>query len=274
MKARIPHLRLALLALTAVLLAGCYAVPVTGRRAMNLVDDKEVTKMSIMMFDDMKRQYRVSRDRAMNDQLQRVGARISQAAFWDMPDADWEFVVFDVPQINAFAMAGGKVGVFSGLFKIAQNDDQLASVIAHEIAHVTAKHVHEKLSQALAVNTVGAVGVIGGIAAGAPILTVDLLSQAYGLSTAVGGLAFDRRKEKEADYIGLMYMARAGYDPQEAIKVLEALEHESASGPMPPAFLSTHPTHPERIIQLMNAMPKAMEERAKSGVQTTPIVVR
>ena len=186
------------LTLTLLLLAGCYEVPVTGRRAMNLVDDKEVTKMSISMFDDMKRRYRVSRDRDRIEQLQRVGNRLAKVVFWDMPDADWEFVVFEVQQINAFAMAGGKVGVFTGLFKIAKNDDQLASVIAHEIAHVTAKHVHEKLSRELAVSTVGAVGSLGGLAGGASGLTVNALSQVYGLTTGISGFAFDREKEKEA----------------------------------------------------------------------------
>lgn len=254
------------------LLGGCYQVPVTGRRSMNLVDDKEVTKMSIAMFDDMKRRHRPSRDKARIDQLQRVGDRISKVVFWDMPDADWEFVVFDAPQINAFAMAGGKVGVFTGLFKIAKTDDQLASVIAHEIAHVTAKHVHEKLSRELAVQTVGTVGVIGGMAAGTPGL--DILSGIYGLGTGLTGFAFDRAKEKEADFVGLMYMARAGYDPQEAIKVMEALELESASEPMPPALLSTHPSHPERIIALMNAMPKALAEREKSSFKSGPIIVK
>lgn len=265
--------RLLAACVAALVLASCYQVPVTGRSAMNLVDDKEVTKMSIAMFDDMKRQYRVSKDRAKNEQLQRVGNRIAKVVFWDMPDADWEFVVFDNNQINAFAMAGGKVGVFSGLFKIAKTDDQLASVIAHEIAHVTAKHVHEKLSQAMAVNTVGTVGMIGAGVSGVPVLTTSALSTAYGLGTTVGGLAFDRKKEKEADYIGLMYMARAGYDPQEAIRVIEALEMESSSA-APPAFLSTHPSHPERIIQLMDAMPKALEERAKSTMKTGPIIIR
>lgn len=255
---------LVLAAAATLLAAGCYQVPVTGRRAMHLVDDKEVTKMSISMFDEMKKQYRVSRDKERNEQLQRVGERISKVVFWDMPDADWEFVVFDVPQINAFAMAGGKVGVFTGLFKVAKTDDQLASVIAHEIAHVTAKHVHEKLSRDMAVQTVGVVGAVGGIAGGASGLTIDALSQVYGLTTGISGFAFDRAKEKEADYVGLMYMARAGYDPQAAITVLEALEAESANDPVGPAFLSTHPTHPERILRLMDAMPKALAEREKS----------
>ncbi len=256
-------------------LAGCYQVPVTGRRAVDLVDDKDVTKMSIAMFDDMKRRYRISRDKDRIAQLQRIGDRLSKVVFWDMPDADWEFVVFDVPQINAFAMAGGKVGVFSGLFKIAKTDDQVASVIAHEIAHVTAKHVHEKLSQEMAVNTVGTVGMVGMGVSGAPSITMAALGQAYGLSTGVGAMAFDRAKEKEADYIGLMYLARAGYDPQAAVTVLEGLENESANDPVQPAFLSTHPTHPERILQIMDAMPKALKEREQSGkVQASSVIVK
>lgn len=254
-------------ALFSLLVAGCYTNPVTGRHAMNLVDDKEVTKMSIGMFDDMKRHYKLSHDKERIAQLQRIGDRISKVVFWDMPDADWEFVVFDVPQINAFAMAGGKVGVFTGLYKIAKTDDQVASVIAHEIAHVTSKHVHEKLSRDMAVTTVGAVGMIGGLAAGAGGLTVDALSSVYGLTTGIGGFAFDRAKEKEADLVGLIYMARAGYDPQEAVQVLENLEAESANDPVQPALLSTHPSHPERIVALMDAMPRALAEREKSKAQ-------
>ncbi len=264
-----------LVILVTQLIAGCYQVPVTGRSAMNLVDDKEVTKMSITMFDDMKRRHRVSPEKDRIAQLNRIGERISKVVFWDMPDADWEFVVFDEPKtINAFAMAGGKVGVFSGLYKVAKTDDQVAAVIAHEIAHVTAKHVHEKLSRDLAVGTVGTVGMIGGMVAGAPGLTVDALSQVYGLTTGISGFAFDRAKEKEADYIGLMYMARAGYDPNAAISVMEALELETAKDPVQPGFLSTHPSHPERIIQLMDAMPKALTEREKSSVRTGPIILK
>ena len=105
-------------------------------------------------------------------------------------------------------------------------------------------------------------------------MTVDALSQAYGLTTGVGALAFDRKKEKEADYIGLMYMARAGYDPQEAIKVLEALEQEEAGAPVQPAFLSTHPSNPERIVQLLDALPKAQQEREKSSVVIRPVIIK
>ena len=270
---KVPH-RFLIASLATAFAAGCYEVPVTGRRAMNLVNDQEVTKMSIAMFDDMKRRHRVSRDKDRIEQLQRIGSRISKVVFWDMPDADWEFVVFDNPQINAFAMAGGKVGVFTGLFKIAKTDDQVASVIAHEIAHVTAKHVHEKLSRDMAVTTVGTVGMIGGGIATGGSLAVDALGAVYGITTGISGFAFDRAKEKEADYVGLMYMARAGYDPQQAITVLEALEQESANDPIQHSFISTHPSHPERIIELMNAMPKAIAEREKSTMHTGPVLVK
>jgi predicted Zn-dependent protease len=115
---------------------------------------------------------------------------------------------------------------------------------------------------------------IGGMAGGVSGLTVSALSEVYGLTTGIGGFAFDRAKEKEADYVGLMYMARAGYDPQAAVRVLEALEAESANDPVQPAILSTHPTHPERIVQHRDAMPKALAESQKSSVKTGPIVIK
>jgi metalloendopeptidase OMA1, mitochondrial len=244
---------------------------------MNLVDDKEVTKMSIAAFEEMKKRYPRSRDKARIEQLNRIGERLSKVVFWDMPDAEWEFIVFDVPnQINAFAMAGGKVGVFSGLYKIIENDDQLASVIAHEISHVTAKHIHQRLSGEMLVNTGAAVGSVAMIGSGVDILTVDAMQQVYGLSTGVTGLAFDRAKEKEADYIGLIYMARAGYNPEESVRVLEKLD--AAVGEtgknLPPAFLSTHPSNPERILQLLDEMPKALEVRRNSGRLAEPVLVQ
>jgi predicted Zn-dependent protease len=272
-------LLLAALASLICLSSGCYQVPVTGRSAMNIVDDKEVTKMSIAAFNDLKAHHPRSHDQERIDQLNRVGERISKVVFWDMPDADWEFVVFDEPkEINAFAMAGGKVGVFSGLFRIIENDDQLASVISHEIAHVTAKHVHEKLSRELAMNTVGTVGMLGA-GVGAGILGSLAVEEAYGATVATPGkeAAFDRKKEKEADYIGLMYMARAGYNPEESVKVLENLEAAQGavtSRTAQPTFLSNHPSNPERIQQLLDSMPKALELYRNSGKTTTPTVVK
>ncbi len=143
-------LRLLAAALLGVLFlgSGCRTVPVTGRSALNTVSDKDVVRLSAAEFADMRKRNRVSTDPAKIARLQRVGERIAEVVFWDVPDADWEFVVFEAPgQVNAFAMAGGKVGVFSGCFDLATTDDELAVIIAHEIAHVTARHVHELLSQ-------------------------------------------------------------------------------------------------------------------------------
>ncbi len=264
--------------LAAFLLVGltsCHEVPVTGRRAISMVDDTAVSKMSIDEFEKMKARYPRSRNREQIAALNRVGERLSKVVFWDMPGAEWEFIVFEVPnQINAFAMAGGKVGVFSGLFKIVKNDDQLASVIAHEIAHVTAKHIHERLSQQMLISGGSVATGVAMMGTGVGSLGTVAVMQAYGISTGAAALAYDRSKEKEADYIGLMYMARAGYDPQAAIQVIEALDAESAGKPLPPAILSTHPSNPERLIQLMDAMPKALETRAKATVQAKPTLVK
>lgn len=255
--------------------AGCYRVPVTGRAAVNMVSDEAVIQKSAEAFAQLKKQTPPSRNRAYQERVQHIGERLAKVAFWDVPGADWEFVVLEAPdQINAFAMAGGKVGVYTGLFKIVHNDDQLASVIAHEIAHVAAKHVNERLSQDMAIQGGGLV--VGGILSttGAGALTSNAVLEAYGLSTGVGATSFDRKKEKEADHIGLIYMARAGYNPEEALKVIENLEASSAGRPTPPAWLSTHPSYPERMLSIIDRMPKALEIY-RQGVQTlTPQLVK
>lgn len=253
---------------------GCYQVPVTGRRAMSAVDDKAVKQQSIAQFNEMKKRYPISKNRQQMEMVRRVGERIARVVFWDLPDAEWEFVLFEVPQqINAFAMPGGKVGVFSGLFRVAKNEDQLASVLAHEIAHVTAKHTHERLTQAMLVQG-------GGLAAGA--LVTAQTGNIYAGSSAlqgtqlIGGIgvtAFDRGKEKEADHIGLIYMARAGYNPEEAVKVFENLEAENAGRPAPGGWISTHPSYPERMIQMLDLMPKAMESYRNSGAKPAAAAV-
>lgn len=256
------------------LLAGCYRVPVTGRRAVNLVDSQDVVRLSVAAFEDLKRKYRPLRDKTRIAQLERVGERLSKVVFWDMPHAEWEFVIFDAPnEINAFAMAGGKVGVFSGLYKVASTDDELASVLAHEIAHVTAKHVDERLSTQGALETAGTMGAVGlGVYGTNPVLSNAVLN-AYGLGAGLTGLAFDRSKELEADYIGLVYMARAGFNPDAAVTVLERLE-EMTAGRAPVSFLSTHPSTPERIAKMTENVAKAREIQEKSAQRAAPVIVR
>ncbi|HWA24910.1 MAG TPA: M48 family metallopeptidase [Lacunisphaera sp.] len=263
-----PFVLVAVLLVT-VLAGGCYQVPVTGRHATNMVSDKSVKELSQKAFEQLKKTHKISRNQAMIDRVTRVGERLAKVVFWDVPDAEWEFVVFDAPnEINAFAMAGGKVGVFTGLFKIIQNDDQLASVLAHEIGHVSAKHVNERLSQQMLID--GGELLVGGIMSttGAGSITGNAVLQAYGLTSGVGAVSFDRAKEKEADHIGIMYMARAGYNPEEAVRVIENLENATAGLAGPPAILSTHPSNPERILQLMDLMPRALEAYEKSRQKT------
>ena len=255
--------------------AGCYQVPVTGRTALDTVSDEAVVKMSLQAFVQLKKTHPVSRNTVLAARVQAVGERLARVAFWDVPNADWEFVLFEVPnQINAFAMAGGKVGVFTGLFKIIQNDDQLASVLAHEIAHVAAKHVNERLSQNMVFQGGGLL--VGGLMSttGTGALTANAVLEAYGLTTGLGAVSFDRAKEKEADHIGLMYMARAGYNPEEAVRVLENLEAATVGRAGPPAFLSTHPSNPERILQLTELLPKARAAYERSHTKPTPVLAR
>lgn len=253
---------------------GCYQVPVTGRAAISTVSDEAVNKMSQEAFAKLKKSHPISRNQALIDRVQRVGDRLARVAFWDVPNADWEFIVFEVPnQINAFAMGGGKVGVYTGLFKIIENDDQLAAVLAHEIAHVAAKHVNERLSQDMIIQGGGVL--VGGIMSttGAGALSANAVLDAYGLSTGIGAVSFDRKKEKEADHIGVMYMARAGYNPEESVRLIERLEAATSGLAAPPAFLSTHPSNPERILQLMDLMPKALETYRQSGVKQNPVII-
>ncbi|MEZ5276323.1 MAG: M48 family metallopeptidase [Opitutaceae bacterium] len=254
-----------------MIFAGCHTVPVTGRKTIDLVDDKSVVEMSKEAFAETKKKYRVSTNPTYNEMLERVGSRIAKVVFWDATDADWEFVVFDAPnEVNAFAMAGGKVGVFSGIFDLVDNEAQLASVVAHEIAHVTAKHIHEKLSQELMIE---GGGYIVGVTAASGGLPTSSVLQVYGLGTGVAALGWDRDKESEADQIGMVYMAKAGYDPAEAIKLMEKMEAGETGSPGVPAYLSTHPAYPERILKMTAMLPRA-EEVYNDRTVISPTVVK
>ncbi len=241
-------------------LAGCTTVPVTGRSALNLVSDEYVEQVSLQQFQMMMMQWPQSRSRKLHAAVKRVGEKIAEAAAADLPETEWEFVVFDDnSSINAFAMAGGKVGVFTGLFKVAQSDADLAVVLAHEIAHVAAKHINQRLSQEKLMN-LGALGLMIGTS-GQGSLAQGAVLNAYGLGTQLGvALPFNRGMESEADYIGLMYMARAGYDPNVVIDFWLRLDAESAGEPTPPAFLSTHPSHDTRMDHLREILPQAVSE--------------
>jgi len=257
------------------LMPGCYTVPVTGRSALNLASDQEVARLSLAAFEELKKRLGRSRDRAQVERVERVGERLARTVFWDMPQAEWEFVVFDAPnQVNAFAMAGGKVGVYSGLFRITETDDELAAVLAHEIAHVTARHVHERLSQGMLRQTGGLAVGVAMVGSGASPMATSAVLDAYGLSSGAGALAFDRAKELEADTIGLIYMARAGYNPDAALAVLEKLDALSAQRRAPPAWLSTHPSTPERMVRMIDNLPRAREIYRQTQHPVSPVILQ
>jgi len=264
------------LAIIAGLIAttGCQEVPVTGRKAVNLVDDKDINEKAAAEFEQIKSMQRLSRNAGQIRVVQEIGARLSRTVFWDVPHADWEFVVFHAPGVlNAFAMPGGKVGVFSGLIEFCENEDQLASVIAHEIAHVAARHTHERYSQQMLLQPVGlatSIG-IGTTVGGTGIYMPSIGSAAGGGVTALTQSAFDRGKELEADHIGLMYMAKAGYDPRESLRLLQRMEEHFAAqaGPTSNGWLANHPGFPQRQIQLNELMDEAMEIYERGEVQSS-----
>lgn len=267
MRAKSVLVSAALVAPAVVAVVGCSSVPVTGRRSLDLVDDAALVAESRQMFEALKRQYRVSKDPTMNATLRRVCDRLVESLpFWDMPLAEWEFVVFDDPNtVNAFAMPGGKIAVFSGTFSVATTDDQLAVILAHEIAHVTAKHVHERLSQQMLSNAGGqTLDLLTGGIAGLGLV------QAYQLGADMVGLSFDRKKESEADYMGLIYMARAGFNPRAAIELWEKMDQVMIGRRAPAEWQSTHPSHENRLAQLYGWMTEAEAEYEKALGKNPP----
>ncbi|MDH3475547.1 MAG: M48 family metallopeptidase [Rhodospirillales bacterium] len=236
-------------ALLAAALAGCQQAPVTGRSQLILLPDDEAAKMGADAYKQILKEGKVSKDPDLNRRVRAVGKRIAEVA--DDPGYEWEFKVLEDKEPNAFALPGGKVGVNSGLFKVAKNDDQLAAVMAHEVAHAIARHSAERMSRQMMVQT--GLGVAGAVSETAAA-NVGLMAQAATLGLI---LPFTRDQESEADEIGLLYMAKAGYDPREAVKLWQ--NFEDYGGGRPPEFLSTHPSPGTRIDRLNALMPNAMQ---------------
>lgn len=239
-------------------ITGCYTVPKTGRSSLSLVSEERLASMAEIEFNHIKLESRISYDPVHNERVKRVGKRIAKAAEKDIPNVDWEFVVFeDDEQINAFAMPGGKVAVYTGLLKFAQTDDELAIVIGHEAAHVAARHSNERFSQEMLKSGFLNAGTIALSGSGIGHTESQILLAVVGAGTDLGlVLPFSRKHENEADKIGLLYAAEAGYDPHAAIQFWERLE--SLGDEKPPAFLSTHPSGETRIRKLWTQMPEAV----------------
>ncbi|MBW8864215.1 MAG: M48 family metallopeptidase, partial [Verrucomicrobia bacterium] len=208
-----PQLILAIALTAAVFFStGCGTVPVTGRSQLNFIPADQEMTLGLTSFDSLKKSTPISHDAAANALVQKVGERIAAVTGKDMPNAQWEFVVFESKEANAFCLPGGKVGVYTGILPITKDEAGLATVIGHEVSHAVARHGAERMSEGLLMQ-------LGGQTLGVAMANSDprvtaLANAAYGVTTQVGReLPHSRAQESEADHIGLIYMARAGYDP-------------------------------------------------------------
>jgi predicted Zn-dependent protease len=237
-----------------VLVAGavaCATVPYTNRRQLVLVSESEEAALGAQAFRETTREHRVVRGTRDSQLVTDVGRRL--AAVSGRNDFQWEFALLDGKDVNAFCLPGGKTAVYTALLPVAKDTNGLAVVMGHEIAHAIARHGAERMSQGAVVELGGAaVGAVAGQYGGAAMA-------AYGLGAQLGVmLPFSRSHEQEADRIGLLLMARAGYDPRGAIAFWDRMEAQS-SGKSPSEFLSTHPSYGTRRALIDKAMPEALQ---------------
>ena len=245
------------------LLAGCATVPETGRSQMMIVGSGEEAQLGFQEFEKLKKSVPISKDPAANAQLQRVGQRIAAVA--PLPNARWEFVLFDKPDVpNAFCLSGGKVGVYSGILPITKDDAGLATVVGHEVAHAVARHGAERMSEARLMQLGGQL--LNAATSGRSEASRTAIQQAYGIGGTLGvALPHSRGQELEADHLGVLYMARAGYEPREALAFWKRFaEYKNKhGGGKQVEFLSTHPLDDQRIRQIEGLIPQAEMEYRK-----------
>ena len=246
------------LVMVAAGLTGCTTVPVTGRSQLNMMGIGEEMQLGLTSFDQLKKETPISRDAAANALIQKVGHRIAAVAGKDMPNAQWEFVVFESKEVNAFCLPGGKVGVYTSILPITKDESGLATVLGHEIAHAVARHGGERMTEAMGIQGLGKLsGALVGSSKYAEYQNTYMGLYGVGSQVAVE-LPHSRLQESEADHIGLIYMARAGYHPEASVAFWQRFAaFNSQQGGQTPAFLRTHPTDQKRIQQLMTWLPEA-----------------
>jgi predicted Zn-dependent protease len=257
-------------ALLLLLVVACAQVPFTNRSQLILISAEEETKLGSQAYREVLSKSPTTNADRYVEPVRRIGERLARAA--ERPDYQWQFAVIDDPkQVNAFALPGGKVAVYTGILPVAADSDGLAVVMGHEIAHVIARHGAERMSQGLAAE-LGA-SVLGAAAGGGP--SANLLLAAYGLGTQLGVLLpYSRTQESEADHIGLILMAKAGYDPRAAEGFWQRMARASSGGG-PPEFLSTHPSHDTREQQIRAWLPEALghlDAASRAPVERLPSI--
>jgi predicted Zn-dependent protease len=233
-------------ALLGLLLVGCTKTPLTNRSQFMMISPDQEMALGATEAKKVVEASKISTDIKLQDRVKRIGAKI--AAVSGRSDFAWEFTVIQDDTPNAFCLPGGKVFFYTGILKITENDDQIATVMGHEIAHALARHGAERMSMQNASN-IGAQ--VLAVALNVPAQYQNLYAQAYGVTSQVGLiLPYSRTFEHEADQIGLYLMWKAGYNPAQAVKFWENMARLSKSSQKPPAFLSTHPADEERIREI------------------------
>lgn len=238
------------------LVAACATVPVTNRQQLSLVSNAELIPLSFANYNQVLTEGTLSSDANQVAMIKRVGENIQHAVEAYMAQTnnsdhlkgfEWEFNLLDDEAVNAWCMPGGKVAFYTGILPVCMDEVGVAVVMGHEVAHAIANHGRERMSQQMALNGILS---IGSEAAGVSENTIDdLFLQAVGVASPLGMLKFSRDQESEADHMGLIFMAMAGYDPSAAPIFWERMASLSDSQ-APPEFLSTHPSHERRISDL------------------------
>ncbi|WP_126247296.1 M48 family metallopeptidase [Chitinophaga rhizosphaerae] len=248
------------------LIYACSRVPITGRNQLNLIPEATMQSMALQEYQSFLSQNKAvspgsSKDAAM---VQRVGGRIAKAVTTymtqhgmgnEVSSYKWEFNLVNDKQVNAWCMPGGKVVVYTGLLPVTQNETALACVMGHEIAHAIARHGNERMSQGLVAQ---GIQIAGAVALNKNPQAQNIFMQAVGVGGPLGLMAYGRQNELEADHLGVIFMAMAGYNPQESISFWGRMA-QASGGQKPPELLSTHPSDEKRIAQLQKLMPEAMK---------------
>ncbi len=251
--------------LSALIFVSCRSVPVTGRNQLNIIPASTMLSMSAQEYDTFLQSNPKSNDQANTALVQKVGQRIQGAverymtqvgAADQLSGYKWEFNLVQSDQVNAWCMPGGKVVFYTGILPITQNETGIAVVMGHEVAHAIAEHGNERMSQGL-IAQFGAIA-LSEVIKNKPEQTQALYMTAFGLGAQFGAiLPFSRLQESEADHLGLIFMAMAGYDPNAAVSFWERMA-ANKGGQAPPEFMSTHPSDQTRIAKIREALPEAM----------------
>jgi len=251
--------------LLAAVVWGCAEVPITHRQSLHLVPESELLTLSLQQYNDVLQKSKLSTDNQKVAMVRRVGDRVAKAAESFLAESghkdliknyQWQFnLIEDDKTVNAWVMPGGKAAVYTGILPFTKDETGLAVVLGHEVGHALANHGNERMSQELLANMGGTA--LSVALSSQPQMTQELAMAAFGAGASIGVLLpYSRLQESEADHIGLILMARAGYDPREAVPFWQRMN--GAPGSRPPEFLSTHPAPETRIADIKALIPEAM----------------